>query len=342
MVSTMDADETTKTDGTIEGERACTDLAAPAGTTLANDVATARDYANAAAADNTMRAYRADWEHYQAWCGERGVNPIPAEPAMVAAYLASMAGTHAATTIRRRLSALGRAHRFAGERWNAQDATVRETLAGIMRTHGRPPERAAALSVENLRRIAATCDDGAAGRRDRALLLLGFAGALRRTEICDLRIADVGRTPGGIALEIRRSKGDRERQGAVVGIPAGKNPETCPVTACDAWLDLVDQPTGPLFRRVHRSGMIGNEPLSDKSVGRILRRRCLMAGIDRETVERLSAHSLRAGFVTAAYAAAVRDEDIMAHSRHRDLRTMRGYVRRTTAVRDSPAGRIGL
>jgi len=134
--------------------------------------------------------------------------PVPAAPATVGAYLASLGETHAPTTIRRRLSAIGKMHRFNDLPWNSAHRDIQEPLRGLLRQHGRPPHKAAPLTLPMLRRLLATCDPSARGRRDRALLLFGFAGALRRSELVALRVEDVGVDAGGLRLRIPRSKTD--------------------------------------------------------------------------------------------------------------------------------------
>jgi integrase len=305
-------------------------------------LATAQDLARQAAAPATLRAYKADWSHYAAWCARMGFVPVPAAPATIGAYLASLAETHAPTTIRRRLSALGKMHRFNDLPWNPAHRDIQGPLQGLLRTQGRPVRKAAALSLAMLRQLVATCDNSARGRRDRALLLFGFAGALRRSELTSLRVEDVAEIAGGLRLRIPRSKTDAAGQGAEIGLPRGKHAETCPVLAFDAWQAVAIRRAGPLFRRISVAGNIGEAALHPDAVRRILAHRASMAGFSPEGFDRLSAHALRVGFITEAYGKGVRDEDIMRHTRHRDLRTMRGYVQRAGLVSDSPAGLLDL
>ncbi len=303
---------------------------------------TARALAKQAAAPATLRAYRADWAHYAAWCAENGFTPVPAEPATVGAYLGSLAGRLAPTTIRRRLSALGKMHRFNDLPWNPAHRDIQEPLRGLLRTHGRPVQKAAALSLAMLRQLVATCDRTARGRRDRALLLIGFAGALRRSELVGLRVEDVAVVAGGLRLRIARGKTDPAGQGAEIGLPRGRHVETCPVRAFEAWQAVAKRKAGPLFRRIGTGDRIGAKALHPDAVRRILAHRIAMAGLTLEGFDRMSAHALRVGFITEAYAKGVRDEDIMRHTRHRDLRTMRGYVQRAGLVAESPAGMLDL
>jgi integrase len=322
-------------------------------------LAAAQALARKAAAPATLRAYKADWTHFAQWCAGHGFTPVPAAPSTVGAYLASMAESHAPTSIRRRLAALGKMHRFNDLPWNPAHRDIQGPLQGIMRTHGRPVQKAAALTLPMLRQILATCDHSARGRRDRALLLFGFIGALRRSELVALRVEDVaivgggtgrgspgiagGSTGGGgLRLRIARGKTDQEGQGVEIGLPRGRHVETCPVRAFEAWQAVARRKAGPLFRKISTGGGIGAAALHPDAVRRILAQRVRMAGLTVEGFDRLSAHALRVGFITAAYDKGVRDEDIMRHTRHRDLRTMRGYVQRAGLVTESPAGLLDL
>jgi integrase len=305
-------------------------------------LAAAEVLARQASAPATLRAYKADWAHFAAWCADKGFVPVPAAPAVVGAYLGSLADSHAPTTIRRRLAALGKMHRFNDLPWNPGHRDIQGPLQGALRTRGRPVQKAAALSLAMLRQLVATCDQSARGRRDRALLLFGFAGAMRRSELVSLRVEDVAVVPGGLRVRIRRAKTDQTGQGAEIGLPRGRHAETCPVRAFEAWQAVAKRQAGPLFRKISTGGGIGDTKLHPDAVRRILAHRVAMAGLSIEGFDRLSAHALRVGFITAAYDTGIRDEDIMRHTRHRDLRTMRGYVQRAGLVTESPAGGIDL
>lgn len=305
-------------------------------------LAAAQGYARKSAAPATLRAYKADWTHFQQWCTAHGFTPVPAAPATVGAYLASLAGSHAPSTIRRRLAALGKLHRFNDLPWNPAHRDIQEPLQGVLRSHPRPVRRAAALGLAMLRRLLATCDTSARGRRDRALLLFGFAGALRRSELVALQVEDVASVAGGLRLRIARGKTDQTGEGAELGLPRGRHPDTCPVRAFEAWQAVARRNAGPLFRKISTGGRIGAAALHPDAVRQILARRAAMAGLTLDGFDRLSPHALRAGFITEAYARGVRDEDIMRHTRHRDLRVMRGYVRRAGLLTESPAGMLDL
>ncbi len=181
-----------------------------------------------------------------------------------------------------------------------------------------------------------------AGARDRALFLVGFAGALRRSELVALDAEHVTWTNAGMKLLIERSKTDAEGEGAEIAIPRGELAETCPVTALQQWLTMAGISAGPLFRKVNRGGAVETARLVPDAVRQILLKRAAKAGLKDTLAEPVSPHGLRAGFVTTAYGNGVPDEEIMGHTRHRSLTTLRSYVRRAKLSRNSPAGKLGL
>ena len=299
-------------------------------------------YLVAADAPSTVRAYTADWTHFSLWCTSRELAPMPASPALVGDYLADLGEGYARSTLRRKIAAIARANRHAGHPLDTRHPSIRDVLRGIGRTHGSPPKRAQALATEEVQRLVATCDAGLVGLRDRALLLVAFAGALRRSELCGIEVEYIAWKPRSLELLIPRSKTDAEGEGARIGIPRGKAQATCPVRALRAWLDAAGIEHGPVFRAVTRHNTIRTSALSGEAVRLIVRKRARLAGIKGSRLEPISSHGLRAGFVTSAYRAHVPDEEIMGHSRHRSLATMRSYVRRSKLSHASPAGKIGL
>ena len=174
------------------------------------------------------------------------------------------------------------------------------------------------------------------------MFLIGFAGALRRSELVGLNVADVTWTSEGLELLITRSKTDAEGEGARIGINRGKTAELCPVTAPQAWLIEAGITDGPIFRKVNRGGAVEQARLTTGSVRDVLLRRASDAGVIGTWEEPVSPHRLRAGFVTAAYRNGVPDEEIMGHTRHRSLASMRTYVRRARLGGTSPSGKVGL
>lgn len=299
-------------------------------------------FAREALSEATRRAYRADWAHFEAWCAGAGFPPLPAPPEGLAAYLAAHARLLGRAALRRRLAAIGQRHRTSGHESPAGHPAVRATLRGLLRKSGVPPRRSAAIGTAEVRRLVAACPGDPAGLRDRALLLLGYAAALRRAELVAVDREHVVLEGGGLRLLLPRAKGDQEGEGAWIGVPRGARRDTCPVRALEAWMEASGCRGGPVFRGVDCRGRVARRRLHPDGVRRILLRRAAAAGLRVPALERLSPHGLRAGFVTEAYKAGARDEEIMEHTRHRDLKTMRGYVRRAKLGAESPARLLGL
>jgi integrase len=300
-------------------------------------------YARASLAPATLRAYQAGWRAFSEWCALHHRQALPASPETVADHLASLAATHSRASLAKRLAAIGQVHRLAGHAFATAHPMIHHTLRGIHRQHGHPARRAAALTTAEIRKLLATCRGrGLAELRDRALLLLGYAGALRRAELVAIAREHVSFTPEGLRLLIPRSKTDTAGQGAEIGIPRGTKPDTCPVRTLEAWLEASGCSFGPVFRKVSRWGAVEHAGLHPDAVRQILLRRAGQAGLVVSGLERLSPHGLRAGFITEAYRQGARDEEIMDHTRHRDLRTMRGYVRRARLLTESPVKKLGL
>ncbi len=196
----------------------------------------ARDYLRQSKAPNTRRAYRADWAHFESWCSAAGRTSLPAAEDTLVLYFSALAAVSKVSTIERRLAALSQAHQAFGYLEPIRGATLRALLAGIRRAKGIAPETKAPLLADELRTVLGHISEDPRGLRDRALLLLGFAGGFRRSELVAVDIADVVFSSEGVAVTLRRSKTDPEGQGRKIGIPRGARPETCPVRALAAWL----------------------------------------------------------------------------------------------------------
>jgi integrase len=187
--------------------------------------------------------------------------------------------------------------------------------------------------------MVAMLPDKLIGVRDRALLLVGFAGAFRRSELVSLDVGDVEIRREGLLVTLRRSKTDQEAAGREVAIPYGSNPDTCPVRALEAWLEASGIADGPLWRAVDKGGRLQPGRLSDKAVALVVKKRAEAAGLDPDLY---AGHSLRAGLATAAAAAGASERSIMEQTGHKSVQTVRRYIRRGTQFRDNAAGMVGL
>lgn len=307
---------------------------------LVEAVEAARAYASKSKADATRRAYRSDWQAFAAWCDANGVPALPASPATVATYASHLANEgRKVSTIGRALVAISQAHKMAGETSPTSAAIVHETMKGIRRAKGSAPTAKAPVLVEQLRAMMTHLPPGLAGRRDRALLTLGFAGAFRRSELVALDVSDLAFTGDGLEVTIRRSKTDQEGRGEKVGIPYGGNPATCPVRAVRSWLDGSGIVEGPVFRSVDRWGNLSAARLTDRAVALVVKRYAEAVGLDPAL---FGGHSLRAGLATQAAKAGKAERAIMRQTRHRSVAMVRRYIRDADLFSDNAAAGIGL
>lgn len=295
------------------------------------EVAAALGFAEQEKAAGTRRVYRSDWRHFAAWCAARGLEPLPATPETVARFLSAeaMAGIKA-STLGRRVAAISYAHRLAGHREPPSGAeAVKAVLRGIRRTIGTAPVRKAPATAELIGEMLKHCPDTLAGKRDRALLALGFAGAFRRSELVALEVGDLAQVADGLRVTIRRSKTDQEGQGQEIAIPRGYRLR--PVEAVETWLAAAEINSGPVFRRVRKGGCLQPAALTDGSVAAIVKRYAELSGLDPA---QFAGHSLRAGFITSAAESGAAVLRIADQSRHKSLDVLRGYVRRADLFRD--------
>jgi site-specific recombinase XerD len=296
----------------------------------------AAGFARSSKAQATLRAYRSDYADFCAWCERMHVSALPAAPETVAAYLASLADRgFKASTVARRAAAIGFVHRKRELEPPTNSELVRATLRGIRRHLGVTPDQKAALTddlvAKMLRRIPT---DTLTGQRDRALLLIGFAGALRRSELVALEVEDLQPHRKGMLLQIRKSKSDQEASGRVVAILSGS--KLRPVAALDAWLEAAAIEAGPVFRAV-RGDRVSTERLCDRQVARIVKARAAAAKLDPEL---FGAHSLRSGFVTTAVEKGAELATIAEHCRHAKLDTTMEYFRAEDAFRNHAGKRF--
>lgn len=303
------------------------------GQDLVDPAASVRAYLEADKAANTRKAYAADFADFSTWCEGAGESALPADPFTVARYLAELADSGLkATTIERRVAGIRSAHLSRGLEPPTNAEGVKAVMRGIRRTKGKRPVRKKPATAELLGRVVAILPDTLRGKRDRALLLMGFAAARRRSEIVALQVSDVSLHPLGALVEIRRSKTDQEGKGVTIPVPRGV--KLRPVNALEAWLEASGIQEGPLFREIDRHGNLGAGALSDRTVARIVKAAFAPIGVD---VRDFSGHSLRAGFVTSSLAAKVDPLLVMKISQHAKVDTLKIYDRRENGF-DGHAG----
>lgn len=341
-----------------------------------------------ATAENTRRAHAADWRRFSAWCRTRGHPTLPAAPLTLALYLADAARTlhadtgrpaYAAATLTRWVSSIGRAHAATGHPSPTVDPLVRATLSGIRRAHGVAPARKRALLLTDLKALLGHLPDygwpaGITRRRDYLLLLLGWAGAFRRSELVGLDVGDLtAHLEDGLHIQLRRSKTDQAGTGQLKAIPYGSTPATCAPCALRAWREILDAadragttavrqllehemprrahicrgpagpdplpPDRPLLRPITRHGAIAADRLAPAAVAGILKRYAARAGLNPNLI---AGHSLRAGFATQAGRAGASVSAIMAQTGHRSPAMVYVYLRRAAPLDDNAVTDIGL
>ncbi|WP_371349318.1 tyrosine-type recombinase/integrase [Ancylobacter sp. IITR112] len=318
----------------------------------------ARDYVDAASSANTRRAYGSDWKHFSAWCRRQGLEVTPPSPQVVGLYITACASgavipggkPNAVSTIERRLSAIGWHYTQRGTPLDRSDRHIATVLAGIRNTHASPPRQKEAVLPEDVIAMLETLDRGTLrGLRDRAMLLIGFAGGLRRSEIVALNIGRDQTEDGhgwveildkGMLVSLRGKNGWRE-----VEIGRGSSDSTCPVVALQTWLRLAKIGHGPLFRRVTGQGKdVGPDRLTDRQVARLVKRTALAAGVradlsEGEREEKFAGHSLRAGLASSAE---VEERFVQKQLGHASAEMTRRYQRRRDRFRVNLTKAAGL
>lgn len=345
-----------------------------------------RKFQEASAADSTRRGYETDWARFTAWCAERREEPMPANPLTVASYLTDAANLldnngepfYATGTLDRWLSSINKAHELKGFVKPGKHADVMTTIAGIRRLRARPVDRKAPMMLPELRRIIKAADPtvfpgGVIALRDRALLLFGFAGAFRRSELAGLILGDVWlHSEDGLHVRLRSSKTDQEGKGRVKALPYGSEPLTCAPCAFVHWVRaLVAAQSGrpavmrmlweldeehhvcrdglperhelvewdPLFRPVMKNGAPHRRRISGEVVNDVVKRRLTAVGIDPT---KFGAHSLRAGFVTTALTNGASYHEIMRQTDHKDPATVEVYAREHAPLTNNAVTKLGL
>ncbi len=290
-----------------------------------------RDFITNSISAATRRAYRADLASYEA----SGRN-IPSTPATVAEFLAECAATCAVATVQRRLAAISKAHVTIGADDPTKAEIVRATMRGIRRSVGTAQREATPVLKEDLAQMLTQMGDTPKDIRDKALLLVGFAGAFRRSELVGLDVADIEHVRQGVVILLRRSKTDQEGRGRKIGIPYGRT-RWCPVKSLTDWLDHAGINDGPIFRPVDRHGHIANQRLSGEAVSIVVKQRAKKAGFDPDAY---SGHSLRAGLATSAAIAGVSTLSIRRTTGHASDAMLTRYVRIGDIFTDNAAAAV--
>ena len=312
---------------------------------LLADIEDAAELVRGRRAKATIRAYDADLRALHAYLADRGQPAgLPVSPLLVAAFVSAESRAderpgrerpaRAISTIERRLAAIGKAHQLAGLEDPTKDQRVRDAVTGARRRlRTAPTKEKAALGLEDLEHMLRSIPKSThAGRRDRALLLTGIAGAFRRSELVALDLGDIRFVPEGMLVSVRRSKTDQEGQGMTLAIAYGDRPDFCAVRALRSWIEHAEVAAGPIFRRIRAGDRLTADRLTDRSVALIVKRHAQPVGLDPEL---FAGHSLRSGGITAAVREGHDERELARLSRHKNMDVLRGYIRRESAFEDA-------
>jgi len=280
----------------------------------------AEHYTRNARAENTLRAYRADWQHFTRWCRTHKVQPLPASVDTLRLYLAEIAGYYKMSTISRRVAAISVAHQLKNLPNPTHSMEVREQLRGIRKSISVPTEHKAVVRSETILRLSGWKPTSLIDVRDKAILLTCYAGAYKRSELVEIQVDDLAEAPEGLAIRIVKP---RKNGPFWKPVSFSKNRDVCPATAIKAWIAASGIDSGPLFRPIDRHGNIGSAALSPQSISVILKRMAPHFGLDPEDV---ASHSLRAGMVTDLLAAGAAKSDVIRLSGLSDGRMLQSYA----------------
>ena len=293
--------------------------------------------------NNTLRAYKSDFKDFEAFCAKHGFNSIPSEPKVVSLYLTHLSGKSKISTLRRRLVSIGVVHKLKGHYLDTKHPVIIENLMGIKRKKGSMQIGKKPILINHLKQIINVIDEEKIEKikklRNRTLVLIGFGGGFRRTELISIDCEDLNFVEEGVKITLRRSKTDPFGEGLVKGIPYFANEKYCPVTSLKNWLNLSKIKTGPIFRRFSKGSILTNHRLTDQSVVLIIKNSLKLGGVESEN---FAGHSLRSGFATVAAESGADERSIMAMTGHKTTQMVRRYIREANIFKNNALSKIKL
>lgn len=299
----------------------------------------AKRYAQASLSENTRRGYQSDFEDFTYWCKRTNRESLPATPNTVALYLTKMSAHLKVSSLRRRITAIRKIHELSRFPSPTKDEHVKSVLRGILRTKGEAQKHAAPTLLVHIKQMIAALPRDNKGARDKSLILLGFAGGFRRSELVGIDVEDLSISDEGLTIRIRKSKTDQTRRGRTVAVTFGANIDLCPIRALQDWLALSNTSGGPIFRSVDQWGYISPTRLTDQSVRLVLKESLHRAGIKEKG---FSGHSLRAGFVTVAAINGASEREIQRTTGHVSIAVLRRYIHDANIFRETASRKLGL
>ena len=295
-------------------------------------------------ANNTIRAYKSDFNDFSLFCARNGFKSLPSEPKIVSLYLTHLSTKEAKmSTLKRRLVSIGVIHKLKGHYLDTKHPSIIENIMGIKRRKGSIQKGKKPLIISNLKTLINKIDhynDHEIMRlRDRSIILIGFSGGFRRNEIVSLDFDDLDFVSEGLKINLKRSKTDQFGEGSVKGLPYFDNSQYCPVLSLKKWIEISKIDSGPLFRRFSKGSKLTVNRLTDQTVALLLKKYLKLAGIESK---HYSGHSLRSGFATSAAEAGAEERNIMAMTGHKSPEMVRRYIKEANLFKNNPLNKLKI
>ena len=294
-------------------------------------------------ANNTLRAYKSDFKDFGAFCAKHGFNSMPTEPKVVSLYLTHLSSNSKISTLRRRLVSISVVHKLKGHYLDTKHPIIIENLMGIKRKKGSIQTGKKPILINHLKQIINVIDEQKIAKikklRNRTLILIGFGGGFRRTELISIDYEDLDFVEEGVKITLKRSKTDQFGEGLMKGLPYFTNEKYCPVTSLKNWINLSKIKTGPIFRRFSKGSILTGHRLTDQSVVLIIKDCLKLAGIENQN---FSGHSLRSGFATVAAESGADERSIMAMTGHKTTQMVRRYIKEANIFKNNALNKVKI
>ena len=294
-------------------------------------------------ANNTLRAYKSDFKDFGSFCAKNGLNSLPTEPKIVSLYLTQLSKNSKISTLRRRLVSISMVHKMKGHYLDIKHPIIVENLMGIRRIKGSIQKGKKPLLINHLKLIINVINDQKIKEikkfRDKSIILIGFGGGFRRTELISIDREDLEFVPEGLKITIKRSKTDQFGEGMIKGLPYFTDETYCPVKNLEKWLEISNIKTGPIFRRFSKGSLLTDKRLTDQSVVLLMKEYLNIAGIDNKN---FAGHSLRSGFATAAAESGADERSIMSMTGHKTTQMVRRYIKEVNIFKNNALSKIKL
>ena len=294
-------------------------------------------------ANNTLRAYKSDFKDFGAFCAKHGLSSLPSEPKIVSIYLTHLSKNSKISTIRRRLVSISMVHKLKGHYLDTKHPIITENLLGIKRLKGSIQRGKKPILINHLKLIINVINDQKIDEikklRDKSIILVGFSGGFRRSELISIDYEDLDFVQEGVKINIKKSKTDQFGEGMIKGLPYFTNEIYCPVTILKKWLEISKIQSGPIFRRFTKGLSLSGKRLTDQSVVLLIKAYLNLAGIDNKN---FSGHSLRSGFATVAAESGAEERSIMAMTGHKTTEMVRRYIKEANLFKNNALKKINI